>query len=127
MNPINELIKIFKVDKLEVNDNLMNTTISKIIEFNQIPTYEKISETLRKFSKRDYIEIYLKDESEESITISSDTSNCENYNNFIKNNEGIESKINLKIYIKKSISSNKISIFGKRLPGCSLFSLSAIS
>ena len=61
MNPINELIKIFKVDKLEVNDNLMNTTISKIIEFNQIPTYEKISETLRKFSKRDYIEIYLND------------------------------------------------------------------
>ncbi len=111
MNPIDELIKIFQVEKIEVNDNLMNTTISKIIEFNQIPTYEKISEALSKFNKRDYIEIYLKDESEESITISTDTSNCDKFNDFIKNNEGIESKINLNINIKKSIVSNKISIF----------------
>ena len=85
MNPIDELIKIFQVEKIEVNDNLMNTTISKIIEFNQIPTYEKISEALSKFNKRDYIEIYLKDESEESITISTDTSNCDKFNDFIKN------------------------------------------
>ena len=88
----------------------MNTTISKIIEFNQIPTYEEVIEALSNFNKRDYVEIYLKDESEESITISSNKSNCENYNNFIKNNEGIESKINLNIYIKKSIVSNKILI-----------------
>lgn len=111
MNPIDELIKIFKVEKTEVNDNLMNTTISKIIEFNQIPTYKEVIEALSNFNKRDYVEIYLKDESEESITISSNKSNYENYNNFIKNNEGIESKINLNIYIKKSIVSNKISIF----------------
>ena len=102
MNPIDELIKIFKVEKTEVNDNLMNTTISKIIEFNQIPTYKEVIEALSNFNKRDYVEIYLKDESEESITISSNKSNYENYNNFIKNNEGIESKINLNIYIKKS-------------------------
>ena len=75
LNPIEQLAKIFKIKKNEINDNLMNTTISKIIEFSQIPTYEEINNALEKFNKRDYVEIYLKDESEESITIASNKNN----------------------------------------------------
>ena len=87
MNPIEQLAKIFKIKKSEINDNLMNTTISKIIEFSQIPTYEEINNALEKFNKRDHVEIYLKDESEESITIASNKNNIENYKNFINNLE----------------------------------------
>ena len=111
MNPIEQLAKIFKIKKSEINDNLMNTTISKIIEFSQIPTYEEINNALEKFNKRDHVEIYLKDESEESITIASNKNNSENYKNFINNNINIVGSVNLNITIKKQITSNKISIF----------------
>lgn len=111
MNPINELILLFKEDKIGINDNLMSTTISKAIEFSQIPTYNEIINILKKFNERDCVEIYLKDESEDSITISNNINNCIEYENFIRANEIIESKISLKIDIKKEITNNRISIF----------------
>ena len=111
MNPINALITLFKVDKVEVNDNLMNTTISEIIELSQIPTYNEIIKVLKMFNERDSVQIYLKDESDDSITISINTNNYVEYENFIRDNKVIESKMNLKIDICKEITSNKISIF----------------
>lgn len=111
MNPINELIKLFEIEKQLVNDNLMNVDITKRIEFNQLPTYEEISNIISKFNIRDDIQIYLKDESEDSITISRDSNNNENYNSFIKNNQQLEGNIDIKINIKKDINSNKISIY----------------
>lgn len=111
MNPINELIKLFEIEKQLVNDNLMNVDITKRIEFNQLPTYEEISNIISKFNIRDDVQIYLKDESEDSITISRDSNNNENYNSFIKNNQQLEGNIDIKINIKKDINSNKISIY----------------
>ena len=101
MNPINELILLFKENKIGINDNLMSTTISKAIEFSQIPTYNEIINVLKRFNERDRVEIYLKDESEDSITISNNINNCIEYEKFIRDNEIIESKISLKIDIKK--------------------------
>ena len=97
MNPINELIKLFEIEKKLVDDNLMNVNITKRIEFNQLPTYEEISNAISKFNIRDDIQIYLKDESEDSITISRNSNNKENYGRFIKNNQQLEGNIDIKI------------------------------
>lgn len=111
MNPINELIKVFEIEKKLVNDNLMNVDITKQIEFNKLPTYEEINSIMSEFNIRDDIQIYLKDESEDSITIFRDSNNKESYDSFIKNNQQLEGNIDLKIKIKKDINSNKISIY----------------
>ena len=111
MNPVNELIMLFKEDKIAVNDNLMTTSISKVIEFNQIPNYNNLMEALSKFNKRDSVTIYLKDEAEDSITITNSSDSKLEYEKFIRENETIKGKINLKIDIKKEITNNKISIF----------------
>lgn len=111
MNPINELIKLFDIEKCLVNDNLMNVDIEKKIEFNQLPTYEEISNTISKFNTRDDIQIYLQDESEESLTISKNSNNSQEYENFIKNNQQLEEVAYIKINIKKDVNSNKISIY----------------
>lgn len=111
MNPIENLINIFGLDKKEINDNLMETRISKIIEFDQMPTYEKIFNVLKDFSERDYVEIYFKDDSEESVIISSKTLDKSQYEMFIKNNEVTDSKIRINIDIKKDIKNKRISIF----------------
>ncbi len=111
MNPINELIKLFEIEKKLVDDNLMNVNITKRIEFNQLPTYEEISNAISKFNIRDDIQIYLKDESEDSITISRNSNNKENYGRFIKNNQQLEGDIDIKINIKKDINNNRISIY----------------
>ena len=111
MNPIDNLLELFKINKNKVNDNLMNTTITQIIEFNQVPTYNEISNALNKFKKRDFIEIYFKDESDESIAITSNSNNENIYNEFIKNNEGLDTRITVNINIKKKIEDTRISIF----------------
>lgn len=111
MNPIDELILAFGIEKSDVNDNLMNTTISKEINFVQIPSEVDIKRIFKEFNERDVVEIYLKDESDDSITICSTTSDWEKYNEFIDSNLEINPKVMLCVNIKKEISNKKISIY----------------
>ena len=111
MNPIDELINLFQIKKEDINDNLMDIVICKTIEFSQIPTYETILNAIKKFNERDYVKIHLKDETEDSITISNKINNEENYRTFIGNNKDLNSNIDLNISISKNKKSNKISIF----------------
>ena len=111
MNPISELIKLFGIEKSLVNDNLMNVEITKQIEFNQLPTYEKINDVILKFNIRDNVQIYLEDESEENITIYRESNNKKRYNDFIETNQQLEGHIDVKINIEKDNCSNKISIY----------------
>ena len=111
MNPIIELIKLFNIEKNLVQDNLMNVNITKQVEFNQLPNYEKISDVILKFNTRDSIQIYLQDESEEGITICRNLNNNQEYEDFIKNNQQLEGKIDIKININKDKSNNRISIY----------------
>ncbi len=111
MNPIIELIKLFNIEKNLVQDNLMNVDITKQVEFNQLPNYEKISDVILKFNTRDSIQIYLQDESEEGITICRNLNNNQEYEDFIKNNQQLEGKIDIKININKDKSNNRISIY----------------
>ena len=111
MNPIDTLLELFKINKDKVNDNLMNTIITQVIEFNQIPTYNEISRALNKFNKRDFVEVYLRDETDESISITSNSHNENIYNKFVQNNEGLDTRITVNINIKKNTEDIRISIF----------------
>lgn len=111
MNPIDKLLELFKINKDKVNDNLMNTTITQVIEFSQIPTYNEISSAINKFNKRDFIEIYFRDEADESIAITSNSNNENIYNKFVQDNEGLDTRINVNINIKKKTEDTRISIF----------------
>lgn len=111
MNPIDTLLELFKINKDKVNDNLMNTIITQVIEFSQIPTYNEISSALNKFNKRDFVEIYMRDETDESISITSNSNNESIYNKFVQNNEGLDTRINVNINIKKNTEDKRISIF----------------
>lgn len=110
MNPIDTLLELFKINKDKVNDNLMNTIITQVIEFSQIPTYNEISSALNKFNKRDFVEIHMRDE---SISITSNSNNESIYNKFVQNNEGLDTRINVNvnINIKKNTEDKRISIF----------------
>lgn len=112
MNPINNLIDIFCIKKENVNDNLMNTNITQKIDFNQLPKYDDIIKVIKEFDVRDKIEIYLVDESDESIILySNNLMQQSEYDQFLKSNESLNSNITINIKITKKIESLKISIF----------------
>lgn len=111
MNPIGKLTKIFNIEKSEIDDNLMNTTIKKIIKVDKVPSFEEIQEALSEFKTRDYVEIYLKDESEENVTINKDKDNKEQFDILIEDNIKLQGYITLNILIKKDIKAIKLSVF----------------
>ena len=111
MNPVDELVLAFKIEKSDINDDLMNTRISKQIEVKQIPDEVEIKRILKDFNKRDTVEICLKDESDDSVIVYSNTDNWEDYNKFIENNLELETIITLNIIIKKEVSNRRISVY----------------
>ena len=111
MNPIDQLICLFRIEKNLVNDNLMSVNIRANIEFNQLPNYSDIVNTISKFSDRDEVNIYLEDESEENVQISRSRDVNSEYQGFINRNKQLGGIITVKISIDKSDTSDKISIY----------------
>lgn len=109
MNPIEKLIELFGMNKKDVTDYLMKANANRLIDSYNLPEFENIIKALEAFDERDEVNIFLEDESEDSIFISKN--NFEEYEEFKRNLDGTDIRINVNIEIKKNIYNQKISIF----------------
>lgn len=112
MNPINNLITLFHIDKQEVIDNLMNVECIKLIDSIYLPDIEDIKQCLDKFPNRDSVNIKLIDDIDSIISIDNKQKIEEDkYQEFRKVNIETESNVKISININKSLQNTKISIY----------------